>query len=345
MYAHQSKSNNTSVPNNSTCYSSEKSPAVLLPLSFEKQCLMAMIQNFERRKSNVKNKIRDDGKSGSSVVVPKLTTDLDQLDMLISNTYQLNLRRPRRVKSKLETRLEKSKQSWQLQDKHLSRTTAAGQQPSRSLMMSLSNPGPGSGSGSGSGAQAGQVLRRSCSADGSHRDRTLNGARARISCDVSNLTLEVVGKGKLPSCNGDSGGSCSSRTTTPDQCSSIGSNSLNNNNTKPVILKSCLKPPLPHRPPVNRPQHQTETQQTSKVGRSRQILKELQRQVSTGQLQRPGFESRWRPTNLHIFCRKTGVFRNPSYWWGRGEMWKCLAQTDYTHSLKPSGPNTEVSSW
>ncbi len=26
-------------------------------------------------------------------------------------------------------------------------------------------------------------------------------------------------------------------------------------------------------------------------------------------------------------------------------MWKCLAQTDYTRSLKPSGPTTEVSSW
>ena len=33
------------------------------------------------------------------------------------------------------------------------------------------------------------------------------------------------------------------------------------------------------------------------------------------------------------------------YWEGRGEMWKCLAQTDYTRSLKPSGPTTEVSSW
>ncbi len=210
-----------------------------IPLSYEKQCFIAMIQNFEnQRRTKRPASKNNNNKPASSPSAMVTKTDQDQLDMLISSTYQLNLRRPRKVRTRLEDKLEKNRTRWR-------------KPPDQTNPPAL-KPNPG--------------LRRSCSADATRRSRPalpvpVATSRPRISCDVSNLSLEVVGR--RPCSNGEAAGSAGSRTTTPEQYSSSASSSASK-----IPLKSCLKSP----------QFEVKDELNS-ASRSRQILKELQRQV------------------------------------------------------------------
>jgi hypothetical protein len=165
--------------------------------------------------------------------------DKSKLDMLIESTYHPLKRRP--VQTRLEVRLEKTRRQRHSWHLHEQRKVSA-----NTAMVPKT-----------SAAVTKQQLRRACSAD----SRTTAG-KAKICCDVSTLTaspvanppLEVIGtKPQIGR------GSPSSRSTTPESESKhVGK--------RVRYSTSTLEELLPMKP-------------QSKIVRSRQILKELQRQV------------------------------------------------------------------